>query len=417
MQLMQLEVLEANSQSLPFGENVPGVLSTKDNAFGCFLGALSGEECELQPTGKKWTNAGCVFGPKRAVAWRILDAQYFGLAQRRKRVFVVASAREGFHPDKVLFEWEGVRRDIAPSRSAGQDVTRSTEGSSCTSSEKSTVATLMANAPLVKCNIQENVYCGTQNDACRDVGHEISPTLRAGNNGGAVTPVANVAFYECQLHTDRERSSWVTHCLSLNAQVITREKKLGKGTGFGLGNKHDPAFTLQAAHSHGVFSLGLVRRLTPVECERLQGFPDNYTQIPYRNKPAEECPDGARYAAIGNSMAVSVMRWIGERIQKHCQAEIEKLKLINLDDELHFNAAKEEIERQKDAVDEYKTVAENLDEMYLREKQKVSELQNRIDDAIKALNQPKKLWVDMSAEAKQILLEGKVSDDCDFLGS
>lgn len=57
-----------------------------------------------------------------------------------------------------------------------------------------------------------------------------------------------------------------------------------------------------------------VRRLTPMECERLQGFPDNWTRIPYRGKPAEECPDGPRYKAIGNSMAVPVMRWIGERI-------------------------------------------------------------------------------------------------------
>jgi DNA (cytosine-5)-methyltransferase 1 len=57
-----------------------------------------------------------------------------------------------------------------------------------------------------------------------------------------------------------------------------------------------------------------VRRLTPRECERLQGFPDDYTAIPYRNKPAEQCPDGPRYKALGNSMAVPVMRWIGERI-------------------------------------------------------------------------------------------------------
>lgn len=58
----------------------------------------------------------------------------------------------------------------------------------------------------------------------------------------------------------------------------------------------------------------IVRRLTPKECERLQGFPDDWTKIPYRGKPAEECPDGPRYKAIGNSMAVPVMRWIGARI-------------------------------------------------------------------------------------------------------
>jgi DNA (cytosine-5)-methyltransferase 1 len=59
-----------------------------------------------------------------------------------------------------------------------------------------------------------------------------------------------------------------------------------------------------------------VRRLTPVECERLQGFPDDFTLIPYRNKSADNCPDGPRYKALGNSMAVPVMRWIGERIQQ-----------------------------------------------------------------------------------------------------
>jgi DNA (cytosine-5)-methyltransferase 1 len=103
-------------------ENVPGVLSTKDNAFGCFLGALAGEDCELVAPGGKWPNAGCVFGPKRAIAWRVTDAQYFGVAQRRRRVFVVASAMEGFDPTEVLFEFDGLRRDIAPSREAGQDV-------------------------------------------------------------------------------------------------------------------------------------------------------------------------------------------------------------------------------------------------------------------------------------------------------
>jgi DNA (cytosine-5)-methyltransferase 1 len=119
--------------------------------------------------------------------------------------------------------------------------------------------------------------------------------------------------------------------------------------GLGVGKQGDPAFTLQAAHSHAIAFIqnqagdvltgnvasamgtnsnatgrntpkvhqGMqVRRLTPVECERLQGFPDNHTRIPWRNKPAEDCPDGPRYKALGNSMAVPCMRWIGERIAK-----------------------------------------------------------------------------------------------------
>ena len=103
-------------------ENVPGVLNTKDNAFGCFLGALAGSNGALQPPDPEWgwTDAGYVRGPTRAIAWRCLDAQYFGLAQRRKRVFVVASARNGFCPSQVLFEPESLRGDSAPSRETGQ---------------------------------------------------------------------------------------------------------------------------------------------------------------------------------------------------------------------------------------------------------------------------------------------------------
>jgi site-specific DNA-cytosine methylase len=108
--------------AIVFWENVPGVLSTKDNAFGCFLAGLAGEDNPLEPPGGKWTNAGYVLGPKRAVAWRVLDAQYFGVAQRRKRVFVVASARDDFDPAAVLFEFDCVRRDTAPSRETGKAI-------------------------------------------------------------------------------------------------------------------------------------------------------------------------------------------------------------------------------------------------------------------------------------------------------
>ena len=184
-------------------ENVPGILSDKGNSFGCFLGALAGEDCELQPSGKRWENAGCVYGPKRTIAWRILDAQYFGLAQRRRRVFVVASARDRFDPTKVLFEQEGTRRDSAPGRP-----------------EKFT----------------------------------LHPTLTA-TGGGSLD--------------DRE------------AYVLEPEG---------------------------------VRRTSVIEWERLQGFPDNYTQIPWRGRCAQECPDGPRYKAIGNSKPVPVIQWLGGRL-------------------------------------------------------------------------------------------------------
>jgi DNA (cytosine-5)-methyltransferase 1 len=113
--------VRSDAPGIIFWENVPGVLSTKDNAFGCFLGALAGEDDPIIPSGEKWTNAGCVYGPQRTVAWRVLDAQYFGVAQRRRRVFVVASARNDFDPAAVLFEFDGMRRDSAPSRETGKD--------------------------------------------------------------------------------------------------------------------------------------------------------------------------------------------------------------------------------------------------------------------------------------------------------
>jgi DNA (cytosine-5)-methyltransferase 1 len=101
-------------------ENVPGVLSTHDNAFGCFLAGIAGEVNALQPPGGKWAHAGYVSGPSASIAYRTLDAQYFGLAQRRKRVFVVASADPTFDPSTVLFEFTGLRRDTPPRRETGQ---------------------------------------------------------------------------------------------------------------------------------------------------------------------------------------------------------------------------------------------------------------------------------------------------------
>ena len=105
-------------------ENVPGVLSTKDNAFGCFLGAIAGEDIPIQPAGKKWTGAGFVSGQKRNIAWRTLDAQFFGVPQRRRRIFLVASARKDISVAKILFEPESVCGNIKKSTSQKPDVAR-----------------------------------------------------------------------------------------------------------------------------------------------------------------------------------------------------------------------------------------------------------------------------------------------------
>ena len=118
---------------------------------------------------------------------------------------------------------------------------------------------------------------------------------------------------------DQDTASCVAY--PINTQLGLRGPDTSNTTreGLGVGGEDDPAYTLPAKHSHAVAfaqnTRGEVRRLTPVECERLQGFPDNFTAIPWRKKEAADCPDGPRYKALGNSMAVPVMRWIGERIQ------------------------------------------------------------------------------------------------------
>jgi len=111
-------------------ENVPGVLSHGDNPLGCLLGALAGEDDPLVPSGERWTHAGVVLGPARTIAWRVLDAQHFGLAQRRKRVFVVASARAGFDPGEVLLECEGMRGDHPSGEEARERTTGTLAGCS-----------------------------------------------------------------------------------------------------------------------------------------------------------------------------------------------------------------------------------------------------------------------------------------------
>jgi DNA (cytosine-5)-methyltransferase 1 len=143
---------------------------------------------------------------------------------------------------------------------------------------------------------------GTQAIAfsCKDHGGDagpISPTLRAmgGNvpNGGGQVAVAFQP--SIALQTDVTPKASVELAFTL---------KLPSVSGGG-----QPAAVMTPAMQ--------VRRLTPVECERLQGFPDNWTLIPWRKKPASECPDGPRYKALGNSMAVPVVRWIGQRIAAH----------------------------------------------------------------------------------------------------
>ena len=312
-------------------ENVPGVLSVKDNAFGCFLGALVGNDDPIVPTGGKWTNAGMVMGPKRRAAWRVLDAQYFGVAQRRRRVFVIASARDGFDPAEILFEREGLRRDIAPSREKGQEPSATIAarfGISRNNHEEVVTQFVGEVAPTLTKEGTGVVRSGFQEDgwyvaACFDRQRsdeygtdDIASTMSARDFKAAtdlvaqpysIMPMNSGKDYKAR-ETDVSQPIMAAGPSGGNqggdyvVQAITQFGEIA-GT---LSARHDSSPCADRGQNMVNQSMA-VRRLTPRECERLQGFPDDYTAIP-------GAADGPRYKALGNSMAVPVMAWIGKRI-------------------------------------------------------------------------------------------------------
>ena len=421
-------------------ENVPGVLSTRDNAFGCFLAGLAGEDEPLEPPGGKWANAGAVYGPARAVAWRTLDAQYFGVAQRRRRVFVVASARDGFDPATVLFEWDGVRRDSAPSRSAGKGSSaqsaisvalRGREGGG--TSELEALYNKGFNTLKEGNASTQETHPGTLLRTLRqEVGEEAfakwglgildslqqAEVLRQALHGLSIRPAAFSRSWvvHCALSRSENGSGWLLQSLreagcercasqgwepseqlagklgaylselsqpgaqasrfvrdlwwaaqgpGLLREALSAVQEVGRPAGRqgqsvlrgseGRGSEESevvPSAGMQCEVSrerllHEACTAGeardsrkgtteqersgkgwvgetpfAVRRLTVEECEFLQGFPRGYTAIPWRGKPADQCPDGPRYRALGNSWAVPCVRWIGRRIQRQIDRKV-----------------------------------------------------------------------------------------------
>ena len=342
-------------------ENVPGVLSVNDNAFGCFLGALVGNDDPIVPTGGKWTSAGMVVGSKRSAAWRVLDAQYFGVAQRRRRVFVVASSRDGFDPAEVLFEREGVRRNTPPSREQGQEVaaTVAARFGISRNNHEEVVAALQARmgsggfdleteTPVVQCfDRQRSDEYGTDDVASTMSARDYKaatdlvaqPTIIHGTQDPIISDIAfppgrnsgqeNVLVQAVTYSIMPQNSGKDYKAREVDvAQPIMASSPSGgnQGGDYVMQSVVQSVGTLTRASSAGgtitqqdiqanhILPHGMaVRRLTPVECERLQGFPDNYTDIP-------KAADGPRYKALGNSMAVPVMAWIGKRIAREVAA-------------------------------------------------------------------------------------------------
>ena len=313
-------------------ENVPGVLSSADGRdFGSFLGGL----------------AICGYG----FAYRVLDAQYFGVAQRRKRVFVVGYLGDWRPAAAVLFERESLCGNPAPRREKGQEVagtiaarfgisrnnheecvtqrvyenhpadSRVKELEGVCSTVTSRWGTGGGNAPMVSQTIQETVGA-----LCADS----HPGAYSGQDA-YTGPLIPQAISEYSIREDAKANTFsatelevanALKALQPSTQSHHAQTFVAQPVGTDLYNctiTGDIACTFtadatSATHSGPtVIQSMAVRRLTPVECERLQGFPDHYTDIKPKGK---QTPDGPRYKALGNSMAVPVMNWIGQKIQK-----------------------------------------------------------------------------------------------------
>lgn len=241
-------------------ENVRGALSSSHGEdFGCLLRALD--------------DLG--YG----MAWRILDAQFFGVAQRRERVFLVGRLGDVEGPCEVLFDAEGLRRDFEPSREKRKALASA-------SGRRPARADAVCMTDTKPHGMVSDQICGCLSSTM----HKDPPVtmkIRGGRPGGGKGPL---------LQTD------------MSATLATsNDQTLFEPVPFSANQRYE------------------IRKLTPRECERIMGMPDDWTKIPYRGKSADECPDGPRYRAVGNSMAVPVMRWIGERI------EVTKRKMARID--------------------------------------------------------------------------------------
>jgi DNA (cytosine-5)-methyltransferase 1 len=274
-------------------ENVPGVLSSgKGRDFGTFLGALA--------------KLGYGF------AYRVLDAQWFGVAQRRRRVFVVGHLGDWRRAAAVLFERESVFGNPPTRGAAGEEATGTIAG--CSNGGG-------ANGPGRTADDADTLVWrgGDQSNSEHCIDHAGTLNCDKGQQGGIV------GFHPVQDPISSTDGS--THSMGCGSKqgcctqaVAFKESQSGCRTG----SVHA---TLDAnkgsRRMEGVLSAMAVRRLTPRECERLQGFPDDYTLVTYRNKPAADSP---RYKALGNSMAVPVMRWIGQRIAQVRRPAAEPLR-------------------------------------------------------------------------------------------
>ena len=324
-------------------ENVPGALSSRTDGqldFNFLVGAF----------------AECGYG----LAWRILDAQYvrcksfpFAIPQRRRRLFVVGCLGDGARAGKVLFDGESLSGDTPPRRIKMQWTSGCAERSIGMS-----VRTVHTKANRCGIGVGAARTLGASDvDAVWWDGSDKADTLTCTNDSQrmpdpdkgrlqcVIVPAQNphdstcVFTKEAHPRNSTDGQAWretdIAKTLNTFCTGESRAEELIVGydnhpndsrvteasgafaclpSNMGTGGNNTP-LVLRTATTP-VASRLMVRRITPVEAERLMGFPDNWTRIPWRGKPEEQCPDGPRYKACGNSFCVNCMEWIGERIEK-----------------------------------------------------------------------------------------------------
>lgn len=318
------------------------------------------------------------------LAWRVLDAQFFGVAQRRERLFLVGHLGDA-RACEVLFEPESMCWDTPSSRekrkavaaASGRCVAQGGDAGCLNPADPQSkrIYTPESCAPTLSSgttegmNIQPSVFSiagniigrkpenGGNGNGFQEPGEPmytlttidrpavafrsgegetctagLSETGQANQGGkgpliqdeisGTLSTVNNqslVCMTDTQKNTsvDDEIAGTISAHTRKDPPVVAFKNHQGAANGSGT-DESEPTAGYHNLNDNTTAESGInsvVRRLTPLECERLQGFPDNHTRIPWKGKPAEECPDSLRYKACGNSMAVPVMRWLGERIE------------------------------------------------------------------------------------------------------
>lgn len=283
-------------------ENVPGAFSSNNGRdFAEVIRLFTGDRFECQ----KWENAGVVLSKECQLEWRTLDAKHFGVPQRRRRIFALADFRtERGQP--ILFESKSVCGDIEESREKSEESTSFAEKSIVRSSDIGIGKAVSRNSISETAMTLTAAYGmgGADLDTKQIVlasGGETTGAILA--NCGTKQWLGNQEAFSGQFHVI-EKSQQAAVAIAGN--IIGRKVENG-GNGTGADDTGE-CYTLTSTDRHAVAYRNKVRRLTPIECERLQGFPDHYTNIP-------NASDSKRYKALGNSMAVPVMKWIGERIE------------------------------------------------------------------------------------------------------